>query len=81
MTKPPAPPPQSPSPFARRPELGRQLTSDHIDAHLAAFHAAGGVVEVLGNTPIHKPWHPTTRTPREQRDASPIGPEHSKDNA
>lgn len=51
------------SPFVRRAETGRQITSEHLDAHLEAFRAAGGVVEVLGNTPIHKPWRAATRAP------------------
>ena len=36
--------------YARRPDLSKQVTSDRIDEHLAKFLAAGGVVEVLGNT-------------------------------
>jgi hypothetical protein len=31
-----------------------QLTSEHIDAHLAAFEAAGGKVEVLATTTVLK---------------------------
>jgi len=49
------------SPFARRIDVGRQITSERIDEHLAAFRAAGGVVEVLGNTPLHKPWRAAAR--------------------
>ena len=32
----------------------RTLTSEHIDAHLAAFEAAGGKVEVLATTSVLK---------------------------
>lgn len=49
--------------LARRTDVGRQITSERIDEHLAAFRAAGGVVEVLGNTPLHKPWRAATRSP------------------
>jgi hypothetical protein len=53
----------APSPWAssRRVDFGRQVTSERIDEHLTAFRAAGGVIEVLGNTPIHKPWRAATR--------------------
>lgn len=65
-TRAPSPYPPSPAPpttFARRLDVGRQITSERIDEHLAAFRAAGGVVEVLGNTPLHKPWRAATRSP------------------
>lgn len=41
-------------PYVRRAEGSRQLTSEHIDAHLAAFEAAGGKVEVLATTTVLK---------------------------
>lgn len=41
-------------PYQRRAEPSRQLTSEHIDAHLAAFEAAGGKVEVLSTTTVLK---------------------------
>ena len=68
MTDPRAPTslPRSPAPpatFARRTDAGRQITSERIDEHLASFRAAGGVIEVLGNTPLHKPWRAATRSP------------------
>jgi hypothetical protein len=40
--------------YARRPESPRQLTSEAIEAHLAAFAAAGGKVEVLSTTQVLK---------------------------
>lgn len=40
--------------FLRRADIGRQITSEHINEHLAAFEASGGVVEVLGNTPLQR---------------------------
>lgn len=52
MTRKNTPPP--PIPVARRPETARGLTSEHIEAHLAAFMAAGGKVEVLSTTPVLK---------------------------
>jgi hypothetical protein len=42
------------APFNRRADVSRQITSEHISAHMAAFRAAGGTVEVLGNTPMLK---------------------------
>lgn len=42
------------APFNRRTDVSRQITSEHISAHMAAFAAAGGRVEVLGNTPMLK---------------------------
>lgn len=42
------------APFNRRADVSRQITSEHISAHMAAFAAAGGRVEVLGNTPMLK---------------------------
>lgn len=44
----------APPPYLRRAEPSRQLTSEHIDAHLAAFEAAGGKVEVLSTTAVLK---------------------------
>lgn len=41
-------------PYVRRAEGSRQLTSENIDAHLAAFAAAGGKVEVLATTQVLK---------------------------
>lgn len=38
----------------RRADSARGLTSEHIDAHLAAFEAAGGKVEVLATTTVLK---------------------------
>jgi hypothetical protein len=48
-----SPSPAAP-PFQRRPEPVRGLTSELIEAHLAAFMAAGGTVEVLSTTPMLK---------------------------
>lgn len=48
--------------FARGGDSGRQLTSERLDQHMAAFRAAGGKVEVLGNTPLHKPWRAAGKT-------------------
>lgn len=48
--------PTSPSPAFGTRDIGRDISSANIDAHMAAFLKAGGKVEVLGNTPIHKPW-------------------------
>ena len=39
-------------PYQRKAESARTLTSAHIDAHLAAFEAAGGKVEVLATTTV-----------------------------
>lgn len=44
----------APPPYQRRAEPSRHLTSEHIDAHLAAFEAAGGKVEVLSTTSVLK---------------------------
>jgi hypothetical protein len=33
----------------------KTLTSERIAADIAAFNKAGGRIEVLGNTPIHRP--------------------------
>ena len=44
--------PSSTSAFVRRADLGRQITSEHISEHVAAFEASGGIVERLGNTPL-----------------------------
>lgn len=56
MTAKPSPPPAATSAFTRRTDLGRQITSERISEHLAAFEASGGIVERLGNTPIsHAP--------------------------
>ncbi|MGY3266749.1 MULTISPECIES: hypothetical protein [unclassified Lysobacter] len=52
--KPPIRPLVTAVPYARRVDLSRQITSEHINEHLAAFEAAGGHVEVLGNTPTRK---------------------------
>ena len=41
-------------PFQRKAESTRTLTSEHIDAHVAAFEAAGGKVEVLATTTVLK---------------------------
>ncbi|WP_133498634.1 hypothetical protein [Cognatilysobacter terrigena] len=43
------------SAFARRADVGRQITSEHIRDHVAAFEASGGIVERLGNTPLRAP--------------------------
>lgn len=40
--------------YTRKPDSPRQLTSEAIDAHLAAFAAAGGKVEVLETTRVLK---------------------------
>jgi len=55
-----------PPPYQRRAEPSRQLTSEHIDAHLAAFEAAGGKVEVLSTTTVLKRIQadPTRDAPR-----------------
>ncbi len=44
----------APTAHLRREESPRKLTSEHIDAHLAAFAAAGGEVEVLSTTTVLK---------------------------
>ncbi len=41
-------------PFQRKAESSRTLTSEHIGAHVAAFEAAGGKVEVLATTTVLK---------------------------
>ncbi|MFZ5656678.1 MAG: hypothetical protein ACOY37_06415 [Pseudomonadota bacterium] len=46
------------APFNRRADVSRQITSEHISAHMAAFKARGGTVEVLGNTPMLKNLKP-----------------------
>ncbi|GAB6197193.1 hypothetical protein [Lysobacter xanthus] len=57
-TRTPIRPPASPTPYTRRPDLSRQITSAHIADHVAAFQAAGGTVEVLGTTPVLKRLKP-----------------------
>lgn len=52
MTRKPIAPPATS--HARRADVSRQLTSEHIRTHLAAFEAAGGQVEVLGTTQVLK---------------------------
>lgn len=52
-TKPPLRQPKSAS-SARGSDRTRQLTSEHIAEHLAAFQAAGGTVEKLGTTQVLK---------------------------
>jgi len=42
--------PNAASPFRSDKSGGRQLTSDDIARHLAAFQRSGGTVEVLGTT-------------------------------
>jgi hypothetical protein len=42
------------APAPRKPVDARSITSDDIAAHLAAFTAAGGEVEVLGVTRVLK---------------------------
>lgn len=54
MTRKTTPSTNAPPPYQRRAEPSRQLTSAHIDAHLAAFAAAGGKVEVLSTTTVLK---------------------------
>jgi len=54
MTRKTTPAATAPPPYQRRAEPSRQLTSEHIDAHLAAFEAAGGKVEVLSTTTVLK---------------------------
>ena len=46
--------PAAAPPYLRKAEPSRQLTSEQLDAHLAAFEAAGGKVEVLATTPVLK---------------------------
>lgn len=58
------------APFQRRVESPRQLTSELIDAHLAAFEAAGGKVEVLATTTVLK-----------RIQAGPVGNEPAKPEA
>ncbi|AXK72133.1 hypothetical protein DWG18_07455 [Lysobacter sp. TY2-98] len=52
----------SASSSTRRSDVSRDLTREHISEHLAAFRAAGGVVEVLGNTPIHRSTPPSGKS-------------------
>lgn len=42
----------------RRADAARGLTSEHIGAHVAAFEAAGGKVEVLETTQVLKRIQP-----------------------
>jgi hypothetical protein len=46
---------KKPAPMQRKsPDSSKSVTSDDIAAHLAAFEAAGGHVEVLGVTRVLK---------------------------
>ena len=45
---------KKPMPAPRKPAESRTVTSEDIAAHLAAFAAAGGKVEVLGVTRVLK---------------------------
>ena len=56
-TRTPSPAPND-SAFVRRADVGRQITSERISEHLAAFVASGGIVERLGNTPISRTLRP-----------------------
>lgn len=61
------------APFNRRADVSRQITSEHISAHMAAFAAAGGRVEVLGNTPMLKNLKPDAPAPV-AAEAAPAAP-------
>lgn len=58
----PKTPTSSPALSPRRADVSRELTREHISEHLAAFRAAGGTVEVLGNTPIHRAATPSGKS-------------------
>lgn len=46
----------------------KTLTSERIAADIAAFNRAGGHIEVLGNTPFHKPQE--AKAPADAKGAS-----------
>ena len=50
--KPPSPPASDRRPPSDGPKSGGSLTSERISNDLAAFHKAGGRIEVLGNTRV-----------------------------
>ncbi|MGN6513929.1 MAG: hypothetical protein ACTHKZ_10230 [Lysobacteraceae bacterium] len=52
MPAPSTPSKKRPAPAPRKPVEARNVTSEDIAAHLAAFAAAGGKVEVLGVTRV-----------------------------
>jgi len=54
---------QKPAPAPRKPADTRTVTSEDIAAHLHAFAAAGGQVEVLGVTRVLKRIDEATITP------------------
>lgn len=62
-SKPSRTPAAATAPFNRRPDISREITSERISEHLAAFQAGGGTVEVLGNTPLLKRLQPQDATP------------------
>ncbi len=41
-------------PYRKTADLSKDVTSERIADHLAAFRAAGGAIEVLGVTPVLK---------------------------
>lgn len=53
-TKTPLRQPTAAPAYARRQDVSREITSEHIARHVEAFEASGGTVEVLGNTPMLK---------------------------
>lgn len=53
--------------FSRRVDHSRQLTSENIQSHMAAFEAAGGRVEVLGTTRVLKHVEPEPVAPAASR--------------
>ena len=56
-----------PAPVPRKPSEGRTVTSEDIAAHLDAFAAAGGKVEVLGVTRVLQRIDEVTTTPPQPR--------------
>jgi hypothetical protein len=54
---------KKPVPAPRKPVESRTVTSEDIAAHLAAFAAAGGKVEVLGVTRVLKRLDEATSPP------------------
>lgn len=54
--------------FQRKETEPRALTSERIADHLAAFHAAGGHIEVLGSTRVLKKLDDLVMTPNSAPD-------------
>lgn len=54
MTRKQVPGKAAAAPFRKAADQSKDVTSERIADHLAAFHAAGGTIEVLGVTPVLK---------------------------